>query len=48
MLTAESGMNSIERADALKVIGYVPKPFKGERLIEVASTVLKLEPIATA
>jgi CheY-like chemotaxis protein len=48
MLTAESGMNSIERADALKVIGYVPKPFKSERLIEVASTVLKLEPIAAA
>lgn len=45
MLTAESGMNSIERADQLKVVGYVPKPFKGEKLLEVASKILKFEPV---
>jgi len=48
MLTAESGSVSIERADKLKVIGYVSKPFKAERLLELAGTVLKLEPLATA
>jgi CheY-like chemotaxis protein len=48
MLTAESGSVSIERADKLKVIGYISKPFKAERLLELAGTVLKLEPLATA
>ena len=43
MLTAESGLNSIEKADQLKVIGYVPKPFKGEKLLEIAAKVLQLD-----
>jgi two-component system cell cycle response regulator len=47
MLTAESGTNSIERADKLKVIGYVSKPFKGEQLLSVASAVLNLQPLTS-
>jgi CheY-like chemotaxis protein len=47
MLTAESGTNSIERADNLKVVGYVAKPFKGEQLLALAGKILNLEP-ATA
>lgn len=42
MLTAESGNASIERADQLKVSGYVAKPFKGERLLEIAAQILPL------
>ena len=43
MLTAESGNNSIEKADQLKVAGYVSKPFKGDKLLELAGKILKLE-----
>lgn len=43
MLTAESGIRSIERADKLKVSGYVSKPFKAEKLVELAGRILKLE-----
>ena len=43
MLTAESGNNSIARADQLKVAGYISKPFKGEQLLAVASPLLKLD-----
>ena len=46
MLTAESGINSIERADSLKVAGYVSKPFKGEQLLALAGKLLNLQPIA--
>jgi CheY-like chemotaxis protein len=46
MLTAESGNNMIERADKLKVAGYISKPFKGEQLIALAGQILKLEPTA--
>jgi len=38
MLTAESGSKSIEKADQLKVAGYISKPFKPEQLIEQAQT----------
>ena len=48
MLTAESGNNSIERADKLKVAGYIAKPFKGEQLLNLASQILDLQPIAAA
>jgi two-component system chemotaxis response regulator CheY len=43
MLTAESGNSSIERADQLKVSGYVAKPFKSERLLELATQILPLQ-----
>jgi two-component system chemotaxis response regulator CheY len=46
MLTAESGMHSIERADQLKVVGYVAKPFKGEKLLAIAAKFLQSEPVA--
>jgi CheY-like chemotaxis protein len=46
MLTAESGNISIERADTLKVIGYVSKPFKAEQLLSLAGKVLTLQPLA--
>ena len=46
MLTAESGNNSIARADELKVIGYVPKPFKAEKLLAIAAEILPLAPLA--
>jgi CheY-like chemotaxis protein len=46
MLTAESGNNSIERADKLKVVGYVAKPFKGEQLLALAGQILNLQPLA--
>ena len=45
MLTAESGNNSIERADRLKVAGYIAKPFKGEQLLTLASQILDLQPL---
>ncbi len=48
MLTAESGIKSIERADKLKVVGYVSKPFKPEQLLGLASQILKLEAVAAA
>ena len=48
MLTAESGNNSIERADRLGVAGYVAKPFKGEQLLLLASQILNLQPLAAA
>jgi CheY-like chemotaxis protein len=47
MLTAESGSNSIERADRLNVAGYVAKPFKAEQLLTLASRILDLQPLAT-
>jgi CheY-like chemotaxis protein len=43
MLTAESGTNSIERADKLKVVGYIAKPFKGDQLLAIAGQVLNLQ-----
>jgi CheY-like chemotaxis protein len=46
MLTAESGNNSIERADKLKVTGYVPKPFKADQLLALAGQVLTLQQAA--
>ena len=48
MLTAESGNNSIERADKLKVAGYIAKPFKGEQLLALAGQILNLQPLAAA
>jgi two-component system cell cycle response regulator len=45
MLTAESGTHSIERADSLKVSGYVSKPFKGEQLLALAGKLLNLQPL---
>jgi CheY-like chemotaxis protein len=45
MLTAESGNKSIERADRLKVVGYVAKPFKGEQLLALATQILNLQPL---
>jgi AmiR/NasT family two-component response regulator len=48
MLTAESGNNSIERADRLKVAGYIAKPFKGEQLLALAGQILDLQPLAAA
>jgi CheY-like chemotaxis protein len=48
MLTAESGTNTLERADQLKVAGYVAKPFKGEQLVVLASQFISLEPPAAA
>jgi two-component system cell cycle response regulator len=43
MLTAESGNNSIERADKLQVAGYISKPFKGEQLLALAGKILNLQ-----
>lgn len=48
MLTAESGGTSIERADKLKVSGYVPKPFKGEQLLAQAAQILNLPAVTTS
>ncbi len=48
MLTAESGNNSIERADTLKVAGYISKPFKGDQLLAIAGKFLNLQPLPTA
>jgi CheY-like chemotaxis protein len=48
MLTAESGKATLERADKLKVAGYIAKPFKGERLLERASQFISLQPPAAA
>lgn len=48
MLTAESGKTTLERADKLKVAGYIAKPFKGEQLIELARRFISLEPPAAA
>jgi CheY-like chemotaxis protein len=48
MLTAESGNNSIERADRLNVVGYVAKPFKAEQLLTLASRILDLRPVVTS
>ena len=47
MLTAESGNNSIERADQLRVMGYIVKPFKGEQLLALASSILNLPSLVT-
>ena len=44
MLTAESGIHSIERADQLNVVGYVAKPFNGHQLLALASKHLNLQP----
>lgn len=46
MLTAESGNKSIERADQLRVCGYVAKPFKGDQLLAQAANILNLQPVA--
>jgi CheY-like chemotaxis protein len=48
MLTAESGKSTLERADQLKVAGYVAKPFKGEQLLSLAAPLLGLERPAAA
>jgi len=48
MLTAESGKTTLERADKLKVAGYIAKPFKGEQLLELAGKFVSLEPPAAA
>ncbi len=48
MLTAESGKNTLERADKLRVAGYVAKPFKGEQLLALAGQFIPLEPPAAA
>jgi len=48
MLTAESGKATLERADKLKVAGYVAKPFKGEQLLELAGKFISLQPPAAA
>ena len=48
MLTAESGTKTLERADQLKVAGYVSKPFKGEQLLALAGQSIALEPPAAA
>jgi two-component system cell cycle response regulator len=48
MLTAESGKTTLERADKLKVAGYVAKPFKGEQLLELAGKFINLTPPAAA
>jgi two-component system cell cycle response regulator len=47
MLTAESGNHSIERANRLKVVGYVAKPFKGDQLLALAGQILNLQALAT-
>jgi two-component system chemotaxis response regulator CheY len=48
MLTAESGNNSIARADRLKAVGYIAKPFKPDQLLTMANLIFKLEPVAAA
>jgi len=48
MLTAESGKTTLEKADKLKVAGYVAKPFKGEQLVELAAKFIALTPPAAA
>jgi CheY-like chemotaxis protein len=48
MLTAESGSNSIARADQLKVAGYISKPFKGEQLLAMAGQILTLQTAVTS
>ena len=48
MLTAESGKTTLERADKLKVAGYVSKPFKGEQLLALAAQFIALQPPAAA
>jgi len=48
MLTAESGKTTLERADKLKVAGYVAKPFKGEQLLDFAAKFIPLQPPAAA
>jgi DNA-binding response OmpR family regulator len=48
MLTAESGNNSIARADRLKAAGYIAKPFKADQLLTMANLIFKLEPVAAA
>jgi two-component system, chemotaxis family, chemotaxis protein CheY len=47
MLTAESGHATLERADKLKVSGYVSKPFKGEQLLALAEPFLAPKPPVT-
>ena len=47
MLSAESGNNSIERADRSNVAGYIAKPFKGEQLLAVAGQLIPLQPFVT-
>ena len=39
---------TLERADKLKVAGYVAKPFKGEQLLELAAKFIALQPPAAA
>ena len=47
MLSAESGHNSIKRADQLKVAGYISKPFRGEQLVALAKDIFKQEPLVS-
>jgi CheY-like chemotaxis protein len=48
MLTAESGLTALERAEKLNVAAYVAKPFKGEQLLSLARQFILLEPPAEA
>ncbi len=48
MLTAESGKTTLERADKLRVAGYVAKPFKGEQLLALAGKFITLQPPSAA
>jgi two-component system cell cycle response regulator len=47
MLTAESGNNSIERADRWNIAGYISKPFKPQQLLSQASQILALQSLVT-
>jgi two-component system cell cycle response regulator len=46
MLTAESDGQRLAAADALKVSGYIAKPFKPEQLIELTAKIVPLNPKA--
>ena len=46
MLTAKSDGQRLSAADALKVSGYIPKPFKPEQLIELTAKIVPLNPRA--
>ncbi|MEI9998696.1 MAG: response regulator [Verrucomicrobiota bacterium] len=48
MLTAESGSAALERANQLKIAGYIAKPFRGEQLLELAASLIPLSPPAAA
>ena len=44
----EGAEKLLEKADKLKVAGYVAKPFKGEQLVELAAKFIALTPPAAA